>query len=96
MNIPHLGDGAGGTAAVGEITLVVDVTAEVVVYDNQMVLWVAAAAVDDKGDSAVGALIQFLGMDTEFVDEFGDLPVLKWDTESKEEGLWVDSISETL
>lgn len=78
MNIPHVED-AGSKAAVAEITVVVDVTVEVV-DSNQVV-------VDNKGDRAGVALILFLGMYTEFVEELRGLefPILRWDIELVEE-----------
>lgn len=78
MNVPHVED-AGSKAAVAEITVVVDVTVEVV-DSNQVV-------VDNKGDRAGVALILFLGMYTEFVEELRGLefPILRWDIELVEE-----------
>lgn len=75
MNVPHVED-AGSTAAVAEITVVVDVTVEVV-DSNQVVV------VDNKADGAGVALILFLGMYTEFVEELRGLefPILRWDIE---------------
>lgn len=82
MNVPHVED-AGSTAAVAEITVVVDVTVEVV-DSNQVVVVVV---VDNKGDRAGVALILFLGMYTEFVEELRGLefPILRWDIELVEE-----------
>lgn len=82
MNVPHVED-AGSTAAVAEITVVVDVTVEVV-DSNQVVVVVV---VDNKGDRAGVALILFLGMHTEFVEELRGLefPILRWDIELVEE-----------
>lgn len=79
MNVPHVED-AGSTAAVAEITVVVDVTVEVV-DSNQVVV------VDNKADGAGVALILFLGMYTEFVEELRGLefPILRWDIELVEE-----------
>lgn len=82
MNIPHVED-AGSKAAVAEITVVVDVTVEVV-DSNQVVVVVV---VDNKADGAGVALILFLGMYTEFVEELRGLefPILRWDIELVEE-----------
>lgn len=84
MNVPHVED-AGSTAAVAvaEITVVVDVTVEVV-DSNQVVVVVV---VDNKADGAGVALILFLGMYTEFVEELRGLefPILRWDIELVEE-----------
>lgn len=79
MNVPHVED-AGSTAAVAEITVVVDVTVEVV-DSNQVVV------VDNKADGAGVALILFLGMYTDFVEELRGLefPILRWDIELVEE-----------
>lgn len=83
MNIPHVED-AGSKAAVAEITVVVDVTVEVV-DSNQVV--VVVVVVDNKADGAGVALILFLGMYTEFVEELRGLefPILRWDIELVEE-----------
>lgn len=82
MNVPHVED-AGSKAAVAEITVVVDVTVEVV-DSNQVVVVVV---VDNKADGAGVALILFLGMYTEFVEELRGLefPILRWDIELVEE-----------
>ena len=71
MNIPHVAV-AGGTAAaaaVGEITVVVDVTAEVVGSNHVVVVEV------DKADSAGVELILMIRMDKEFVEELRDFGI---------------------
>ena len=77
MNIPHaaVAGGTAAAAAMGEITVVVDVTAEVVGSNHVVVVE------DDKADSAGVELILMIRMDKEFVEELRDFGIPWWDTD---------------